>query len=45
MRNGDGIFDISGDQVVVVNTANLDYETTSGYILIISGSDGTYSDV
>ncbi|USN55257.1 MAG: hypothetical protein H6765_01280 [Candidatus Peribacteria bacterium] len=45
MRNGDGIFDISGDQVVVVNTANLDYETTTGYVLTSHGSDGTYSDV
>ena len=42
--NGDGVFSISGDQIIVGNTSNLDYETTSGYILIVSGSDGVYAD-
>jgi hypothetical protein len=35
---------MSGDQIVVVDTVNLDYETASGYTLTVSGSDGTFSD-
>jgi hypothetical protein len=41
--NDDGIFGMSGDQLVVVDTANLDYESTTGYDLVVSGSDGTES--
>jgi hypothetical protein len=43
--NSDGIFGVSGDQLVVVDTTNLDFETTTGYALTISGSDGSFDDI
>jgi hypothetical protein len=33
--NDGGIFGMSGDQLVVVDTANLDFELVSGYVLTV----------
>jgi hypothetical protein len=33
--NSDGVFGVSGDQLVVVDRENLDFETTTGYALTV----------
>ena len=43
--NGDGVFAISGDSLIVVNTSNLDYELTTGYTLTVHGGDGVNTGV
>jgi hypothetical protein len=42
--NTDGIFGVSGDTIIIINPTNLNFEVTSGYSLLVSGSDGLFSD-
>jgi hypothetical protein len=42
LGNSDGIFGISGSTLIVTDTTNLDYETTSGYVLTVEIDDGAF---
>ncbi|MBF0371091.1 MAG: cadherin domain-containing protein [Magnetococcales bacterium] len=44
--NGDGIFTIDADtgQITIADNSNLDYSTTSQYLLTVEASDGTATD-
>jgi hypothetical protein len=42
--NNDGVFGVSGDQLLVVDSTNLDFEMVNSYVLTVSGSDGLLAD-
>jgi len=39
----DAIFGFSGNAFIIVDDTNLDYETTTGYTLVIEADDGLFS--